>query len=78
MGFARQEYWHFAIAFSKDLPISHHSSEMDLGAFTTTTVEQALPPTELWQLQSKEGAPPNITVQALDSTAPNTPFIKGG
>ena len=35
-----------AIAFSKDLPISHHSSEMDLGAFTTT-VEQALPPTEL-------------------------------
>ena len=49
MGSARQEYWHFAIAFSKDLPISYHSSEMDLGAFTTTTVEQALPPTGLWQ-----------------------------
>ena len=41
-------------------PTSHHSLEPDLGASIPTTREQTLPPTDLWQSQSKEEAPPNI------------------
>ena len=40
-------------------PTSHCSLEPDLGASTPITVEQTLPPTGLWQPQSKREVLPN-------------------
>ena len=58
------------------LPTSHCSLELDLGVSTPTMGEQTLPPTGLCHPQSR-GGPAQCPVQALVTTTPNTPPIKG-
>ena len=58
-------------------PASHHSLEPDLGTSTTTTGEQTLPPCRAVTSTKQRGGPTQHPLQALVTTATNTPPIKG-